>query len=98
MSVTHKTLEEALAIVHEDIEKIKKLSEGEETLDRTEANKLTDYIKALIAVHKEEREQVKAENLLAKSDSDLEDLAKQALEFLREEDQETDDAKPTNKV
>ena len=82
MSITHKALEEALEIIDKDISKIKKLAEADETLDRGEATKLTDYIKTLLSVHKEEREQAKSDNLPGKSDDELEDLAKKALDFL----------------
>ena len=98
MSTSYKALESALDIVSEDIAKIKKLSEAAETLDRAEANKLTDYIKALLSVHKEEREELKAMSLQTKGVEDLEDLAKEALDFLgltpdeeEPEDKETDD-------
>ena len=89
---TFKTLEEALDILDQDIAKIKTLAAAPETLDRSEASKLTDYIKVLIAVNKEEREQIKSENLLSKSDEDLEELAKEALKFLGKdvEDEETE--------
>ena len=83
MSTTYETLDNALEILDKDLSKIKKLAEDEKTLDRNEATKLTDYIKTLISVHKDEREQAKSTNLLAKSDDELEELAKQALEFLK---------------
>ena len=84
---TYDTLQDALSIIHKDVEKIKKLSEDDKTLDRTEATKLTDYIKTLIAVHKEEREQLKSDSLTTKSDDDIEELAKQALEYLNQSQQ-----------
>lgn len=102
MSTTYKTLESALEIVSEDIAKIKKLSQKDATLDRSEANKLTDYIKALLSVHKEEREELKALSLQTKGIEDIEDLAKEALEFLglapEDEDEETDDDEPADKL
>ena len=81
-STTYKTLESALDIISEDIAKIKTLSAGDTTLDRSEANKLTDYIKALLSVHKEEREELKSLSLQSKGIDDLEDLAKEALTSL----------------
>ena len=95
---TFKTLEDALEIVAQDIGKIKVLSESEKTLDKHEATKLTDYIKTLIAAHKDDREQQKTTNLLAKSDEELEDLAKQALEFLEAKEKDKEEAeKPDDK-
>ena len=91
MSTTYKTLESALDIIDQDIAKIQKLSKEEKTLDRSEANKLTDYIKALLSVHKEEREEIKSLSLQSKGTDDLEELAKQALDtlgLLPEEEQE----------
>jgi hypothetical protein len=82
MSTTYKTLEAALEIVDNDILKIKKMAESEHTLDRGEASKLTDYIKTLISVHKEEREALKSDSLPTKGTAELEDLAKEALELL----------------
>lgn len=82
MSTTYKSLETALEIVDNDILKIKKMAESEHTLDRSEANKLTDYIKTLLSVHKEEREALKSDSLPTKGTAELEDLAKEALESL----------------
>jgi hypothetical protein len=76
------TTENALSILAKDVKKIEDLAKEDSTLDKVEATKLTDYIKTLIAVHKEEREQVRADQLVTKSDEELENLAKQALEFL----------------
>ncbi len=102
MSTIDKTLEDALDILDKDITKIKKLSSDKKTLDRGESSKLTDYIKTLLLVRKEDREQLKSENVLTKSDQELEELAKQAIEFLKEdeekdteEDNDSDD-KPTD--
>jgi hypothetical protein len=97
---TFKTLEDALEIVDQDVKKIKKIAESNDTLDRNEANKLTDYIKTLISVHKDEREQLKSTNLLAKTDEELEALAMEAMKFLEdnepEEEQEQDSVQPTD--
>jgi len=99
---TYQILEEALEIIGKDVEKIKVLATSEGTLDKTEASKLTDYIKTLINVHKEEREQNKADSLLTKTDTEMEDLVAEAIEFLKvkpenkEPDTETtDDSKDT---
>ena len=90
MSNTDNMLEEALSILDADLNKIKVLSKAESTLDRAEATKLTDYIKVLIAVQKEDREQRRADNLKVKSDTEIEELAQQALKYLQlEEKKET---------
>jgi hypothetical protein len=100
MSTTYKTLESALDIIDQDIAKIQKLSKEEKTLDRSEANKLTDYIKALLSVHKEEREEIKSLSLQSKGTDDLEELAKQALDTLgllpeEEQEEEQEEAEET---
>ena len=77
-----KTLQTALTIMDKDIKKIKKA--GTNSLNRNDAGKLVDYVKVLMALSKDYREQVKSENLVQKSDEELEVLAKKAVLFLEQ--------------
>lgn len=86
-------LEKALAIVGDELDKLGILSEGEEPLEGRQSSSLTDYVKVLLLVNKDDREQAKGENLESKGDEDLEALARQAVKFLNKEPKngETDD-------
>jgi hypothetical protein len=94
-------LGDAIAIIRQDVDKIKDLSKAEIPLDRIEAAKLTDYIKVLINVNKNEREIEKLEKLNTISDEELSKLAKEALATMEEaqeqelKETESEDSKPS---
>ena len=76
------TLDDALNILNVDLKKIKELASSEAPLDRTEATKLTEYIRVLITASKNEREVAKLNNLETISDEELEELTEKALRNL----------------
>lgn len=76
------TLNDALNILNVDLKKIKELASSEAPLDRTEATKLTEYIRVLITASKNEREVAKLNNLETISDEELEELTEKALRNL----------------
>ena len=91
MSDSSKTLEKALSIIEREVDKLDKLSispdpsspDSHQPLDRGAAATLNDYVKALITARKDEREQSKGEELHRKTDNELDELARQALEYLQ---------------
>ena len=93
MSNSINILDKALQIVVQEVNKLHVKSQGEVPLDRSEASALTDYIKTLIIVRKDERDASKSDPISNKTDDELKDLAKQALKYL--ESQETPNEQPT---
>lgn len=86
MSNPSKTLEQALSIIEREVGKLEKLSNlpnCTDPLDRSQAAILTDYVKALITARKDEREQAKGDDLHKKSDTELDQLAAEALKYLQ---------------
>lgn len=94
-----QVLEIAAQIVNHEIDKLKKLSEGENILARESAQILNDYIKSLILLQKEEREALKGLGLETKTDKELEELARQALAVLEasKENEDSESTKATDK-
>jgi hypothetical protein len=78
----NEVLQNAIQIIEEDVNKIQLISKADSPLERTEATKLTDYIKVLIIAQKNEREIQKAEGLDKLSDAELEEMTKEALRAL----------------
>jgi len=75
-------LDKALGIVEREIYKLEGTAHSANGLTRNDAAVLTDYIKVLVTVRKDDRESVKAENLAGIPDDDLERLAREALAHL----------------
>lgn len=73
----------ALNAVDKEVKKLHAKSLLDQPLDRSEASCLTDYIKALIVVRKDEREAAKSESINTKSDDELNRLAEEALVYLK---------------
>lgn len=93
------TLDKALEILNKEIDKLYTKSQAEALLDRSEASNLTDYIKTLVAIRKDDREAAKADPMSTKSDEDLMTMAKEALDYLNglessKKQEEDKDAKP----
>ena len=80
-----KTLEKALKIIENDISKIEQLGQDAAPLERSEATKLTEYVKVLITASRNERDQAKADGLSDISDEELEKLAAEALKEIKGE-------------
>lgn len=99
MSNATDVLDKALDTLTREIDKLFVKSQGEDPLDRSDASSLTDYIKTLIIVRKDDRDAAKADPMSTKSDEELFDLAKQAIEYLNQtEEKEKKDAEPTDSV
>lgn len=85
-----KSLDKALKIIAQEIDKIAQLStfskteegDSEFLLDRNTASILTDFVRVLVTVRKDERDQAKGEDLQGKSDEELATLAQEALKYL----------------
>lgn len=91
MSETVNILDLALDTITKEVRKLHAKSTLAEPLDKFEANCLTDYVKALIVVRKDERDAAKSDSMAIKSDDDLNLLAAEALNYLQslEKDKET---------
>lgn len=83
-------LDKALSIISDEINKIQLLSQHSVSddgnhsyhLDRSTAAILTDYVKVLVAVRKEERDSNKEDPLAVKTDEEIAALAEEAIKFL----------------
>ena len=99
MSNAKDTLEQALGIISNEVGKLEKLAnypnsisdDDTPPLDKQSSTILTDYIKALVLVRKDDRDAAKGENLGTKSDDELNALAKEALKYLNINDKGEDD-------
>ena len=91
MSETYGIIESIKGIMAKDIEKIKDLGDQDGTLDPAEARKLTEYLKVLIHSNKDEREELKRASLQSVPDEELEDLVRQASDFLQDKEFEIDE-------
>lgn len=80
-------LDKALEIVIQEVDKLHIKSKSEALLDRAEASALTDYIKTLVMIRKDDREAFKSDPMSNKTDDELKDLAKQALEYLKSQEE-----------
>jgi len=94
MSNAIDSLDKALLIVTQEVEKLFVKSKDVKPLDRSEASALTDYIKTLVIVRKDERDAIKSDPMSSKTDDELKDLAKQALEYLKSQE-EPDEQQPS---
>ena len=87
------TLEKALSIISREVDKLDQLSkysQNEEgnaayTLDRDASNMLVNYVKTLVSVNQEWREQAKSDDLATRTDEELNALALEALAHLEVE-------------
>lgn len=74
-----KTLDKALHLIATDVDKIAALVDEPGPLDRTEAAKLTDYVKTLIQANKNDRENAKLDGLDQLTDEELAAMAKEVM-------------------
>jgi hypothetical protein len=81
-SASEEILDEALFIIKNDINKIKHLASSSTTLDATEARKLNDYVRTLLSITKDERDEIKSANYVSKTDKEMHDLAERAAQYL----------------
>ena len=81
------SLEKALDIINGEVIKLAKLAECADPLERGHAAMLNDYVKTLVSVRKDEREQARGEDLAARSDEELDELAKEALKYLQAQEE-----------
>jgi len=79
---TNDILNKALTIINKDVDLIQEESDSNQPLDRVSAGKITDYVKALLAVDKKEREDAKSEALETKSDDEFNGLLAEAMKTL----------------
>ena len=70
-------LDEAMAIIGEQVELLRIKSAHKQALDETEAKQLMGYIKGLVEINKDERERDKRGELGKMSDAELLELLKQ---------------------
>lgn len=82
------TLETALAIVEVEVAKLARLAQDVDPIDKAHSAMLTDYIKVLVSVKKDDRESFKAEDLESKSDTELQALLADAVAYLEETGEE----------
>ncbi len=75
----------SLQIINRELEKIDTYSKSNpEPLERSDSSSLTDYLKTLLLLNKEDREASKGMNWQTKSDEELEQLAQEAFKFIKE--------------
>ena len=81
---TSDTLDEALAIMTKEIAKMKKLQAKNKkaVMDDKEARVLTSFVDSLLKTRKDEREIAKNEALQELTDTELNELASKALDYL----------------
>lgn len=80
-------LNKGVEVLHNEIDKLMHMSTNEETpLSGEHSRLLTDYLRVLLLMSKNERNQRLEESLAEMSDKELNELAKEATRFLLEED------------
>jgi len=102
MANVSKTLETALEIIENEISKLKKLSKlsklqrsksKSQPLDRNDVASLTEYVRSLVIARKDEREETKGESLETRTDSEIDSLALQAINYLEAHKKDETNAK-----
>jgi hypothetical protein len=79
-------LDQAKDVIYGEISKLCTKASLRKLLDKTQADILNNYVKTLVLLNKDERDDVKGANLEATSDKELEDLAKQAVKYLEQKE------------
>ena len=82
-------------IIFGEVEKLSERAKDKDSLDKTDADILNNYVKSLMLLNKDEREEAKSTNLQTMTDDELEQETKLALDFLSKKDK-TDEQKTTN--
>ena len=82
MTLPNNILAKALSIIANEVDKLEVLSGKATHLDRSEASILTDYVKTLVSVRKDERDIAKSDDIQGKSDEELLKLAQEAMDYI----------------